>query len=93
MIVPLMTITAIVLFGALFVLLPLAMHALQRHSRKRVLACPESGGLAEVDIDAPRAALSAVAGRALLKVKNCTLWPERKGCQEECLRPSKTRPL
>lgn len=83
---PLITIGAIITLGVLFVLLPLAVHTFQRYRSKKVVRCPETKGLAEVDIDAPRAAFSSAFGRPLLRVKNCTLWPKRKGCGEGCLR-------
>ncbi len=44
---------AIISLGGLFVLLPLVVHTFQRHRHKKVVKCPETGGLAEVDIDAP----------------------------------------
>ena len=83
---PWITTAAIVSLGALFVLLPLAIHTFQRYRHKRVVKCPATGGLAEVDIDAPRAAFSSLWSKTLLRAKNCTLWPKRKGCGEGCLR-------
>lgn len=83
---PLITIAAIIALGGLFVVLPLFVHTFQRYRNKKVLKCPETGELAEVDINAPRAAISSLFSKPLLKVKNCTLWPKRKGCDEECLR-------
>jgi hypothetical protein len=84
--IPLITMSAIIALAVLFVLLPVVVHAFQRYRKKRVLRCPETGGLAEVDIDAPRAAFSSAFGKPLLRVKNCSLWPKRKGCGEDCVR-------
>ncbi len=83
----LITVAAIVALAALYVLLPVVIHTFQRYRNKRVLKCPESEGLAEVDIDAPHAAVSSVFGRPFLRIKNCTLWPKRKGCDQDCIRP------
>ncbi len=83
---PLITMAAIVALGVLFVLLPLVVHTFQRYRNRKVLRCPETQGLAEVDIDASRAAFSSAFGKAILRVKNCSLWPKRKGCGEGCLR-------
>jgi hypothetical protein len=77
---------AIITLAAVFVLLPVVVLTFQRYRKKRVLRCPETKTLAEVDIDAPRAAFSSAFGKPLLKVKNCSLWPKRKGCDEECLK-------
>ena len=82
----LITIAAVVALGGFYVLLPLVIHTFQRYRNKRVMTCPETGGLAEVDIDSRRAALTSAIGRPLLRIKNCTLWPKRKGCDEDCLK-------
>ena len=83
---PWITTVAIISLGGLFVLLPLVVHTFQRYRHKKVVHCPETGGLAEVDINATRAAISSLFSKPLLRVKNCTLWPKRKGCGEGCLR-------
>ena len=83
---PWITTAAIISLGGLFVLLPLMVHTFKRYRHKKVVKCPETGGLAEVDIDAPRAAISSLFSKPLLRVKNCTLWPKKKGCREGCLR-------
>lgn len=83
---PLMTIASVIALAVLFVLLPLLVYSFQRYRKKRVLRCPETGQLAEIDINAGGAAFSSLFGRPLLKVKNCTLWLKRKGCGEDCVR-------
>lgn len=83
---PFVTMSAILALAVLFVFLPLALYTLQRYRRKRVLRCPETGRLAEVDIDAPRAAFFSIFGEPLLRVKNCSLWSKRRRCDEECLK-------
>lgn len=85
---PLITIGAIIALALFAVLIPVAFHTFQRYRNKRVLKCPETDELAEVDIDAPRAAFYSALGKQLLKVRNCTLWPKKKGCDEECIRQS-----
>ncbi len=82
----LITIAMVVALGGIYVLLPLMIHTFQRYRNKRVMTCPETEGLAEVDIDSRRAALTSAIGRPLLRIKNCTLWPKRKGCDEECIK-------
>ncbi len=82
----LITIAMVVALGGLYVLLPLVINTFQRYRNKRVMTCPETGSLAEVDIDSRRAALTSAIGRPLVRIKNCTLWPKRKGCDEDCLK-------
>ncbi len=84
----LVVIVAIAALGALYVLFPLAADTFSRYRSRRTLKCPETGEEAEVQIDASRAAWGAVLGKTLLRVKDCSLWPERKGCGKECLKSS-----
>jgi hypothetical protein len=83
---PIITIASIIALAVLFVLLPLLVYTFQRYRKKRVLRCPETDQLAEIDINARSAAFSSLFGRPLLKVKNCTLWLKRKHCGEDCLK-------
>lgn len=85
---PLFTVAVIISLAILYVLLPLVIHTFQRYRHKRVLRCPETKGMAEIEIDAPRAAFSSAFGEPRLRVKNCTLWPKRKGCAQGCLSSS-----
>ncbi len=78
-------IAAVILLGFFYVLVPLVINTFQRYRGKRVFRCPETGMLVEVDIDAQQAAFSSPFGKPLLRVKNCTLWPEKEGCHMECL--------
>jgi len=81
----LVAMASIIALGILYVLLPGAVHTYRLLRRKKVLQCPETKGLAEVDIDAGHAAISSVLGSPELRVKNCTLWPKMKSCDEGCL--------
>jgi hypothetical protein len=80
------TMGGVVAIGCLYVLVPRALFTWQRYRNKRVVKCPDTGGLAEVDIDARGAAFSSIFRKPLLKMKNCTLWPKRTGCDEECVK-------
>lgn len=83
---PWITVAAIVALASFYVLFPLVLHTYQRCRHKRVLVCPETKGMAEVDVDARLAAFSSAFGRPLLRVKDCSVWPERRGCAQACLR-------
>jgi len=78
-------IAAVILLGFFYVLVPLVINTFHRYRKKRVLRCPETGMLVEVDIDALQAAFSSPFGKPLLRVKNCPLWPEKENCHMECL--------
>ena len=79
-------IVAILALAGLYVLLPRAAHIFARFREVRILPCPETGGKADVAIDASRAALTSVLGRPKLRATGCSLWPERRDCAEGCLR-------
>ena len=83
---PLIAVAVIVALAFSYVLFPVVLHTFQRCRRKRVLECPETNGPAEVDIDAPLAAFSSAFGRPRLRVKNCSIWPKRRGCGQDCVK-------
>lgn len=57
----------------------------ERYSGGRPVVCPENQESAFVTIDAQRAAVTAVDGRSDLRLCDCTRWPERAHCGQECL--------
>lgn len=83
---PLTIIGWVIALGFFFVLLPVALLTYGHYRRRRVVRCPEADNLAEIALDARRAAFSAMLGRLVLRVRECTLWPGRKGCRQGCLR-------
>ncbi len=87
---PWILIAAILTVAALYVLVPLVTHTFFRYRPRRHLRCPETGNEVEVCVDASRAAFTAAFGEPLLRVKDCSLWPERKECDQGCLRPSES---
>lgn len=85
MITPWITVAAIVGLALIYVLFPVAEYTFQRYRKKKVLRCPEEMTLAEINIDARYAAFSSTLGKPHLRVSDCSLWPKRKGCRENCL--------
>lgn len=57
----------------------------------RLISCPETGECESVQVDAKRAALS-LAGHQTLRLKECSRWPERRNCGQECLRQIELAP-
>jgi hypothetical protein len=51
----------------------------------RTLTCPETREPAEVEVDAAHVAAAAWGGRLDVRLKDCSRWPERAGCGQECL--------
>jgi len=81
----LITIAAILALGTLFVLIPVASDSYRRFRRRRVVTCPETKAIAEILIDARHAACSSLFGNPRLRVKDCTRWPKREDCGQDCL--------
>ena len=51
----------------------------------RVVVCPETRKYVAVEVDAPHAAATAARGRSELRLTSCTRWPEREGCDQDCV--------
>lgn len=69
-----------------------AGRAFVRYRGARLVECPETKQVVAVEVDAARAAASAAVGRVDLKLSECTNWPERQGCGQECLRQIEASP-
>jgi hypothetical protein len=85
MMTPWVTLLAIAMLAMVYVVVPVVGDVFARYRRRRTLRCPETGTDASVQIDARHAALTAIPGPPELRVEDCSLWPERKGCQERCV--------
>jgi hypothetical protein len=59
---------------------------------KRLVRCPETQKPAAVDLNAVQLARDAAFGAAKLRLSECSRWPERQGCGQECLRQIEAAP-
>lgn len=84
---PWIVVAAFVALAVAYVLLPVVGAVFLRFRRTRELACPETGATAKVGADARWAAFTAAFRHPILRVKDCSLWPGRRGCEQNCLRP------
>jgi nucleotide-binding universal stress UspA family protein len=81
---PWIVLLGLALLAVVFVLAPVGLTAFWHWRRPLRLTCPRAGTLAQVRVDATRAAImSVLGGRAT--IERCSLWPSRHGCREECL--------
>ena len=55
-----------------------------KYSGTRLVQCPENQRPAVVKIDAPYLAATEMDGRPNLRLCECTRWPERSHCAQEC---------
>jgi hypothetical protein len=67
--------------GRFYVFRPMAT---RRYRYKRIVKCPESGQPAEILVDASPGTTRKPKKKAL-SIRNCSLWPSKKGCTEGCV--------
>ncbi len=70
---------------ALFFIVPRLVGNWLKYRGTRVIICPETRRPAAVEVDTRHAEWSSLAGQTDLRLKNCTRWPEKKDCGQECL--------
>jgi hypothetical protein len=51
----------------------------------RLVRCPETRRPVAVRLDLPHVVLSSLVAETDLRLKDCTRWPERRDCGQECL--------
>ncbi|HEX7296367.1 MAG TPA: hypothetical protein VF251_11470 [Pyrinomonadaceae bacterium] len=61
------------------------MRALSKYGGTQIVTCPETKAPAHVEIDVVEAALTSAIGAADIRLQNCSRWPMRKDCGQECL--------
>ena len=55
------------------------------YRKERTVTCPETGKPASVQVDAARVAATAWGGVPDVRLKECSRWPEKAGCGQDCL--------
>lgn len=79
-------IAVLVLAIALFVFRAVpAAQAYFKFRGKRLVTCPETHAPAAVEAAVGEAALGAFVNEPTLHLQECSRWPEREGCGQECL--------
>jgi hypothetical protein len=63
-----------------------------RYRGQMVITCPENQRPAGVSLDTRHAAATGLGGRPALRLADCSRWPERAGCGQDCLRQIETAP-
>jgi len=80
------TLVVVVLAGGLFVFRAIpGIRAYFDYRGKRLITCPETHQAAAVDVAAGEAAMGAFLSEPTLRLKECSRWPERQNCGQECL--------
>jgi len=63
-----------------------------KYRGQMVITCPENQRPAGVSVDTRHAAASGIARRPDLRLADCSRWPERAGCGQDCLRQIEAAP-
>jgi hypothetical protein len=81
---PWLILGGIVVIAVVFVMLPVGWSMSAGYRRWKIVACPRAYRPAAVLMG--RAGLAEALGvRSLRRVRACSLWPERGGCDRRCL--------
>jgi len=82
---PFLLLAALAVLGLTYVVFPVGMQAYWRFRKRREVNCPEEEKTASVQIDARAVAWAALLDRQQVRVRTCSLWPEKRGCGQRCL--------
>lgn len=77
--------TVLVLVLGLAALAAVVVPKVRRWRGTRLVQCPETRAPAAVDLDVREALVSGIFGQRHLRLSDCSRWPERAGCGEDCL--------
>jgi hypothetical protein len=69
-----------------------ALHTYFKFRGARLITCPETRKPAAVEVDARHAALFTGIGGTDLRLEDCSRWPERKDCGQDCLQQIESSP-
>jgi hypothetical protein len=80
------TLVVVVLAAGLFVFRAIpGIRAYFGYRGKHLITCPETQKAAAVDVAAGEAAIGAFLSETTVRLKECSRWPERQDCGQECL--------
>jgi len=72
--------------GVLLLMLGLWGQSIYNHNRGgRAVICPETHQQVGVRLDALRAAATELSGRPVFRLADCTRWPQRADCGQDCI--------
>jgi len=57
----------------------------RKYKGKMLVTCPETGKPAAVKVNFGRAVWASLRGRRRIELASCSRWPERAGCDQECV--------
>ena len=82
---PFLAMIVVLAVGAVVLGSSVALRAYVKYRGQRVITCPETKKAAAVHVNANKAARLALLGKAYVRLDQCSRWPERQNCGQECL--------
>jgi len=61
------------------------VRSFSKYRGTRIVKCPETGMPTVVEVDALHASLTSTVGLPDIRLKDCSRWPMKKQCGQECL--------
>lgn len=61
------------------------LRARSKYGGTQIVTCPETLNPAYVEVDALQAAITSALGASDIRLQNCSRWPMKKDCGQECL--------
>jgi hypothetical protein len=78
-------IVIVIIATALYFGIRWLVRAYSQYRGVKVVTCPETERPAQVEVDARHALLTAIVGRPDIRLENCSRWPIKEQCGQECL--------
>ena len=78
-------IVIVILATALYFGIRWLVRACSRYRGIKVVACPETGRPAVVEVDALHASITSIVSRPDIRLDTCSRWPMKNECGQECL--------
>ena len=87
--------TALLAVVAAYIVVYRVTHGFRYYLRfrgSRLVTCPETQKAAVVEVAAKSAGMQAILGEPCLRLSECSRWPMRGGCAQDCLKQIEARP-
>ena len=80
-----LTAILVLLIGAMVFGLAMVLRTYLRYRGQRLVTCPETHRPAAVHVNAGKAASTTLIGKQEIRLDQCSRWPEKRNCGQECL--------
>ena len=78
-------IVIVLLVAALFFGFRWLVRSASKYRGSRIVTCPETRSPTIVEVDALHASLTSIVGAPDIRLQDCSRWPMKKQCGQECL--------